>query len=145
MHSIMKYINIISRCATQYRSDMLTDTGINGCQCTYILNICKNPGISQEKLARIICINKSNVTRQLSVLEANGFIERRCNESDKRVMEVYPTDKALKLLPKVTEVMHTWRDIVTQDFSEEEKELFSKMLERAVIRAEEYMEGQCTL
>ena len=51
-------------------------------------------GISQEKLAKMIYINKSNVTRNLAVLEKNGYIERRPAENDKRVMLVFPTQKA---------------------------------------------------
>ena len=45
---------------------------------TYILNVCRNPGISQEALSQLIFVNKSNVARQLAVLEEKGmFVGKR--------------------------------------------------------------------
>jgi MarR family transcriptional regulator, transcriptional regulator for hemolysin len=141
MNSLMKNINITSRCANQYRSDRLTDSGLNGCQYTYILNICRNPGISQDKLAHLIYINKSNVTRQLISLEENGYIERRASNTDKRVAEVYPTQKSLDILPKVLIVLHEWNELVTEDFTEAEKEIFLSLLERITNKAKSYADG----
>ena len=142
MISFMRYISRIARCADQYRNDYLIGDSLAGYQYTYILNICRNPGISQEKLAKLIYINKSNVTRQAALLEQNGYIERRTSECDKRVIKLYPTAKAEEIYPKIVDVLHEWNDLLTDDFTEEEKELMQKLLERMMEKAVSYIESE---
>jgi len=138
MVSLMKYISITSRCAAQYRAERFSESDLNGYQCTYVLYICKNPGISQDQLARIIFINKSNVTRQLASLEENGYILRKTCDSDKRVIEVYPTQKAADILPKVRQVFKDWNDYITEDLTGEEKDVLNSLLERVTEKAMQY-------
>ena len=138
MNSLMKNINITSRCANQYRNEQLMGSGLNGCQCSYILHIYRNPGISQDKLARLIYINKSNVTRQLIPLEESGYIERRTGNTDKRIVEVYPTQKSLDILPRIIFILHEWNKFLTEDFTEEEKEILISLLERISVKAMSY-------
>ena len=142
MISFMRYISRVARCADQYRNDCLIETKLSGYQYTYILNICRNPGISQEKLAKLIYLNKSNVTRQAALLEQNGYIERRTSECDKRVIELYPTEKAEEVYPKIVDVLHEWNDFLTEDFTEEEKEVMQKLLERMMDKAVTYIESE---
>ncbi len=135
MDSMMKYISRISRCATTYRGSRLAEDGLGGNQYVYILRVCRQPGISQEQLARDICVNKSSVTRQLASLEKNGFVMRLPDERDRRVMRVYPTERAEAVLPKVRTVLADWNRRLTEDFSPEESArmllLLGRMLERA--------------
>lgn len=136
MPSISRYIMMISRCSNQFRSERLRDTGLCGQHCAYILRVCREPGTTQDAIAREICVNKSNVTRQLAALEQNGFVERRPCEADSRAMEVYPTEKALAALPEVRAVLREWNECITADFTEEEKAQFLDLLARAADRAE---------
>lgn len=138
MPSISRYINIISRCGNMYRNERLKDTDLGTAHHTYLFTICRNPGISQEKLARMIYINKSNVTRNLAVLEKNGYIERRPSEQDKRVMLVYPTQKAEETLPKLREIMRDWNNLVAADLTEDELEQLRDILSRIAERATGY-------
>lgn len=137
MPSFMRQINVIGRCSAMVRNQKLADTGLTGWHYSYILTLCRNPGQSQEHLARHIYINKSNVTRHLTQLEKNGYVERRQSEEDKRVMLVYPTDKAYEVLPRVREVVRSWNSFLTEDFTLEEMEQFNSMLERITRKATE--------
>ena len=138
MPSISRYINVISRCGNMYRNERLKDTDLGTAHHTYLFTICRNPGISQERLARMIYINKSNVTRNLAVLEKNGYIERRPSEQDKRVMLVYPTQKAEDTLPKLRQIMRNWNDLVAADLTEDELEQLRDILSRIAARATGY-------
>ena len=101
MSQIVRDMTEIARCGVQYRSDKLAPLGLKSCHASYLTEICENPGISQDKLARRICINKSNVARQVAALEEDGFVLRKPSEADKRVMELYPTEKTLELKPQM--------------------------------------------
>jgi DNA-binding MarR family transcriptional regulator len=118
-----------------YRAEKLKDTGLGGGHLSYILTLCRHPGMSQEQIARHIYINKSNVTRHLAQLEQRGFVERRQNEKDRREQLVYPTKKAYDVLPEVTAVIRSWNEYLTEGFSDEEMEQFNAMLDRIARRA----------
>ena len=104
------------------------------------LEICANPGISQDQLAQRICINKSNVARQAAILEEDGFIIRKPSLSDKRVMELYPTEKTLELLPQITAITSGWEQCLTKDMTEEEILTVTRILERMKCKASGWME-----
>ncbi len=142
MPSLMRRINVISRCAGIYREKKFKDIDLGACHVPYILAICKNPGISQDKLARHICINRSNVTRQLVYLEEHGYVKRRQSEDDKRVLMVYPTEKAFEILPFVKETGREWNEYITEGFSEDELDQLSEMLERLAKRSREFADGK---
>jgi len=142
MTQIIRDMLEISRCGVQYRSDNLAQFGLKSIHASYLTEICANPGISQDKLARIICINKSNVARQVAVLEEDGFVRRVPSEADKRVMELYPTDKTLEILPQITRMLRCWENCITQDLSDEEKACLSTLLSKMSSRASRYMEDR---
>lgn len=138
MPSLMRYINVISRCGAVWRGDKLKGTDIGALHTSYIMTVCRHPGISQDKLAKRIYINKSNVTRNLAYLESCGYVERRQKDTDKRVTEVYPTEKAMEILPTVQNMLREWNNYLTEDFSEEEMEMFMSMLSRLARKAADY-------
>ncbi len=140
MPGFMKNINQIARCAEQYRTDRLAQLGLTGCQYSYILHVCREPGISQECLARQICIHKSNVARQLAQLEESGFVRREHKEKDRRVVAVFPTEKAAAAYPVVREVLGEWSRYITGELNEEEKALLFTILEKMKKRAAAYLD-----
>lgn len=142
MSQIIRDMLEISRCGVQYRSDYLAPMGLKSIHASYLTEICANPGISQDKLARLIYINKSNVARQVAALEEAGFVERRVCGKDKRVMRLYPTEKTLDLLPQIQRIMEDWQSMLTQDLSEGEQTLLEAMLEKLKLRASAYMEEE---
>ena len=142
MSQIIRDMTEISRCGVQYRTDYLAPMGLKACHASYLTEICAHPGISQDKLARRICLNKSNVARQVAILEEDGFITRTPSCADKRVMELYPTEKTLELLPRLNELLGCWENCITHDLTEEEKELLSTLLNKMKDRASRYMEDR---
>ncbi len=142
MYQLMKYISRTHRCAGIYRSAQLKDPQLRPGQHIYIYHICKSPGITQEELVRLICVNKSNVTRHLNALEQAGFITREPSQRDRRLHIVYPTQKALDIYPKVRSVMRNWTKLLTEDFSDHEKAQLSQLLERVYYKAVSIVDAQ---
>lgn len=140
MPSFMRYINVVGRCAAIFRADRLKETDLAETQHSYILCVCRDPGISQDALARKLFLNKSNVTRTLSQLEASGYVRREQSAEDKRVTLVYPTEKAEKMLPVIRGFLREWRSYLTQDLSEEELTRLEEILPKLAKRAAAYAE-----
>ena len=135
----MRKINIISRCEGIYRQDKLKESGLGPCHHSYILAICHNPGMTQEQLARHICVNKSGVTRHLAYLEDKGYAERRSAENDKRSIRVYPTQKMLDILPEVKKIVTQWNVYLTEGIDPDELDCFRKVLDQISERAQKYV------
>ena len=139
MTQIIRDITEITRAGAEYKATNLAPYGLKGCHASYLAEICACPGISQDKLAQKICINKSNVARQAAILEEDGFILRKPSQADKRVMELYPTEKTLQLMPEITEVLNKWEDFLLADLSEEEVEHVHFVLQRMRDKASGWM------
>ena len=141
MSQIIRDITEIARCGAQYRTEALAPMGLKACHASYLTEICAHPGISQDKLAARICINKSNVARQAAVLEEEGFITRTPAASDKRILELHPTQKTLDLLPSISPILSQWEACLTDELTEEEKEMVERILERMKEKASIWMEN----
>lgn len=139
MSQIIRDITEIARCTTQYRAEALAPLGLKACHASYLTEICADPGISQDQLANRICINKSNVARQAAILEEDGFITRTPSTTDKRIMQLFPTQKTLDLLPQISQVLSGLETCLTSDLSEQEKNLLESLLRRTLDKASEWM------
>ena len=140
MSQIIRDITEIARCGAQYRADLLAPLGLKGCHASYLTEICAHPGISQDQLAKLICINKSNVARQAAILEEEGFVTRTPSPTDKRIMELHPTQKTLDLLPEISFVLKRWEGCITGDLTADELELLASLLAKMKTRASDYMD-----
>ena len=141
MPDLMHHITEIARCGMQYRTETLAPMGLKACHASYLTEICAHPGISQDQLAARICINKSNVARQSAALEEDGFITRTPSPTDKRIMQLYPTQKTLDLLPSLSPILRSWEACLTDDISDAEKELLERLLGRMKDKASAWMEN----
>ncbi len=135
---INKKISILERCAIDYRNKRFSNIGLTGSNYYYVICVCKNPGISQEDLAKRIYVNKSNVARNLKTLQKDGFIYKEINGTDKRINMIFPTNKALNVLPKIKEVISDWNNIILKELDNDTINNIEKILEVLVGNATEY-------
>lgn len=142
MPQIIRDITEIARCGAQYRTEALAPMGLKACHASYLLEISAHPGISQDKLAARICINKSNVARQTAILEEDGFVIRTPSTQDKRIMQLYPTEKTLGLLPEICAILKQWEACLTADVSAEERIVLERVLERMKSKSSEWMQNR---
>ena len=141
MPSLMRYINIISRCQSLFRASQLRSNEICAYN-NYILPICRNPGLSQEQIARRVYLDKYNVTRHLAKLEQMGYVERRPSDSDKRITLVFPTQKMLDLLPHMRQLIDEWDSYLFEGLSPQELEQFEATLLKITQRAQQYVNSK---
>ncbi len=138
MPVITRELNILARCGNQFRGERLKELNLTAAQAPYILHICARPGLSQEELARHLHVNPSNAARQLSALSDNGFVTRQPGEGDRRLLAIYPTEKALAAHPVVRSINAEWHDYLTHDMTEQEKASLEVLLEKMRLRAAQW-------
>lgn len=132
----------IARCGRQFRDEAMVPLGLRGCHIGYLTRICAEPGISQDALAQNMLLNKSNIARQAAFLEENGFITRTPSPTDKRLLQLYPTEKALALLPEMRDTVSQWDSILFRDITDSELETVTQLLEKMRRNAAQWMEGR---
>ena len=142
MPKFMKMLNNISRSQAIYRNFKIAAEDLQSGHYAFVLAICRDPGRSQEELARELCINKSTVTRNLNCLEEKGYITRIPLPNDKRQFSVHPTPKMLDVLPSVKRVSREWMEQLSDGIPSEELQIFNSVLERMEARAREITEKQ---
>lgn len=135
MESLMMHVGQLQRFSMMHRSIVLEEEGLNGIQHSYILRICQHPGITQDQLAQMLCVHKSNVARQLSLLEGAGYLTRTPKEGDRRALCVFPTQKMLEVLPRVRAVLDEWNAYLLAELPKEQRALLMRVMPDLVERA----------
>ena len=142
MSKFMKMLNNVSRSQAIYRRGKISANDLQSGHYAFILAISREPGRSQEELARELCINKSTVARNLNCLEERGYISRSPLSTDKRQFAVYPTEKALTVLPEIKNASTEWMELLSQGIPKEELDIFHGVLARMQDKAREIIKEQ---
>ena len=77
-------------------------------------------------------LSHPTVSGLLSRLEKKGFIEFRPDESDRRCKRIYVLPKGLELGETMHRTILATEAALVRDFTNEEKEQFSRLLNRAI-------------
>ena len=98
-----------------------------------------HPEIDQSRLAKVVAIDKTNTGRLVDQLEAKGLVERRPNDSDRRVWMLrctplgYKTRKRLRLRALATQ------DKLLSSLKPADRELFIDLMSHVVTANEKYV------
>ena len=142
MSKFMKLLNNISRSQAIYRHSKISAEDLQSCHYAFVLAICREPGRSQEEIAKELCVNKSTVTRHLNYLEEADYIIRTPLPNDKRQFSVFPTEKMLSVLPEIRMASMEWMTLISQGIPQEDLDIFDSVLSRMEEKARELIEKQ---
>lgn len=132
---LAKAMGAVFRYLRRQRSAYMEPLGLRGPHIRYLLDVAAEPGISQDKLAQRIAVDKSNIARHVAMLEEFGYLRREPGKTDKRVLCLYPTEKTLATLPELESAMEQWEQTLLQDLTPQEAEQFAALLARVCQRA----------
>ena len=142
MDQITQMLTTLARLRLQYMTDTLLPYDMKAFHALNLIQICRTPGLSQDVLARRRMNDKSSIARQAAAMDESGLITRVPCTDDKRVMKLYPTQKALELLPAIEEMLVSWESWLTQDLDDTEKTQLMDLLQRMKQRALEKKEAE---
>jgi DNA-binding MarR family transcriptional regulator len=125
---ISKDIAAVSRYLRRQRNRYMAPLGLKSIHARLLLNILDCPGISQDGLAQKTGFDKSNIARQVAVLENAGFLSRSPSLNDKRVLELTPTEKTLALQPELLAAMEQWEENLLATLTDREIQQLTRLL-----------------
>ncbi|MDW7730816.1 MAG: MarR family transcriptional regulator [Methanolobus sp.] len=114
-----------------YIENALESYNLKGPMFAFLLALSDKGGSSQESLARYLNLSKATATRAIVALENEGYIRREKDEGDRRIYRVFISDKGRDLLPLINNTLYEWNRILLSQFSDEEEEIFRKLLDKA--------------
>jgi len=127
-HSIARWISILYRYGQGYIGKNIESYNIGSGQYIFLIALYKKEGISQEQISEYLKVDKATTARAIKRLEKEGYIRRDIDENDKRAYKIYLTQKALNIKSELYDVLNKWENMLSSGLSENEKEVFPKML-----------------
>jgi MarR family transcriptional regulator for hemolysin len=91
--------------------------GITRAQWLVLTRLHRHPGVSQSELADLMEVERASAGRMIDRLEANGWVERRAQNGDRRVKRVYLTPEAERVHRRIWRVAEATVDDALADLS----------------------------
>ena len=123
-------LTILARTLRNAFDRKVGDIGVTRSQWTMIAAIARNPGASQRTIAEILEISEASAGRLIDQLCAEGLLERREREDDRRARAVCVTGAAAPLLEQLGEIASQGEARVFAGFSEADLAQLRDYLER---------------
>ena len=75
----------------------------------------------------------SNTTRLVDKLILKDLVLRETHESNRRKINIFITDKGLKLLDEINPIIDKSEELMTTNLSEEEKNILTNLLNKVAV------------
>ena len=102
----------------------------------FLMALYEQDGITQTELQKIIGIEQPTVVRTLDRMERDGLIERRQSPVDRRVFNIYLTEKGIACKDAVLSSAEKLNESLLLTFNEDEQKMIHAYLERLVANLE---------
>lgn len=130
MKEILREIGMIARALDSISNIEFKEYDLTKGQYLYLVRICENPGIIQEKLSEMIKVDRTTAARAIKKLEMKGFIEKKNDEHNKKIKKLFPTEKGKQVFPFIKRENDHSNSVALAGFSEREVETIFTLLQR---------------
>lgn len=101
---------------------------LNRSQASILFTLHQRSSMSQKELAESLNMTPPSITSAIRKMEQEGYIRRRQDESDQRVMRLALTEKGAACVENVKRVADEMHELIFQGMSPEEIMLFRRLL-----------------
>lgn len=130
MKEVLREIGMIARALDSISNIEFKAFDLTKGQYLYLVRICENPGIIQEKLAERIKVDRTTAARAIMKLEMNGFIEKKDDPDNLKIKKLFPTEKGRTVYPFIKRENDHSNQVALSGFSEAEKDAVFSLLQR---------------
>ncbi len=127
---VLREIGMIARALDSISNIEFKEYDLTKGQYLYLVRICENPGIIQEKVAEMIKVDRTTASRAIKKLEINGFIEKKDDEQNKKIKKLFPTKKGKNVYPFIKRENDYSNSVALEGFSESEIEIIFNLIQR---------------
>jgi MarR family transcriptional regulator, lower aerobic nicotinate degradation pathway regulator len=107
---------------------LLAVHGLTPVQQLVLAVVCRQEGIAAGELGKKIALDPATLSGILDRMTDRGWIEKRIDPNDKRLVRVFVTHHAKELEPKLMEARDKANEEILRNLSLEEKVLLKRLL-----------------
>lgn len=113
-------IAILSRYSRWFMDQNMAAYEFGSGQHGFLFFLYDHNGSSQDEISKALELDKATTARAIQKLEDNGYVTRKTSEKDKRINNVFLTEKAFAIQTEIKHYSTQWTAILTQDMTPEE-------------------------
>ncbi|MFJ7849189.1 MarR family winged helix-turn-helix transcriptional regulator [Peribacillus sp. NPDC097206] len=130
MKEVLREIGMVARALDSISNIEFKEYDLTKGQYLYLVRICENPGIIQERLAEMIKVDRTTAARAIKKLEIQGFIEKREDTHNQKIKKLFPTVKGESVYPFIRREHEYSNMVALAGLSEEEVETLFSLLQK---------------
>ncbi|MDS0524714.1 MarR family transcriptional regulator [Clostridium sp. SHJSY1] len=130
MKEILREIGNIYRCLDSLSNVEFKQFNLAKGQYSYLVRICENPGIIQERVAEMLKVDRATASRAIQKLEQSEFIIKKGNPDNKKVLLLFPTEKGERLYKILHEEEMFSNKVALENLSDEEQKNLATLLKK---------------
>ncbi|EGP9795877.1 winged helix-turn-helix transcriptional regulator, partial [Listeria monocytogenes] len=130
MKDILRDIGVIARALDSISNIEFKELNLAKGQFIYLVRICENQGIIQEKLVDILKIDRTTASRAIKNLEKNGLIIKKQDKNNKKNKLLFPTEKGQQLYPLIIRENEYSNAVALKGFTEAEINMLADALKK---------------
>jgi len=135
---VLRFVGTLSRAINSKADFKYKKFNLQKGQYMFLTRVCENPEINLVNLSNMLKVDQATTTKAVKKLIDIGYINKEQDENDKRGYKLTPTKKALDVYESIIEEERKQLEISFNGFSEEEKQMASRLIERMSENIEEY-------
>ncbi len=115
------FISITYRSNFVRIKNKMKELGLSTGQFFVLMVLSHEQGLTQDALAWHLLIDKGSIARAVNVLEDQGYVKRITDESNRRAVRLYFTEKGEELVPEIHKIDRELEEGTLSLLTEEEK------------------------
>lgn len=120
MRLIGRKLTILARHMRMIFDQRVEQSGLTRAKWTLVATVARDPGLTQRKIADILEVSEVSAGRLIDRLCADGYLERRAKDGDRRAYCVFVTDAAQPMLQQLADIAVLHEEEMFAGVSEEQ-------------------------
>ena len=108
--------------------EMYQEFDMNGSQASILFTLYQRDAMSQKDLAALLNVTPPSITSSIQKMEREGYLTRRTDEADQRVMRLTLAEKGRSCIQNIRTVATQMEELMFRGMREEETQMLRRML-----------------
>jgi len=104
-----------------------------------LINIDENEGISPTKIAPLLGIQQTGLSRMIKSMEKKGLIYRKGDETDKRVIKLFLTEKGIEKRKIARKTVKNFNNYLMNSVDKEKLSVFFEVIKEINVLTNNYI------
>lgn len=131
-NNVLQNFGILYRSYIDFMNEILQGKNLSYSDSIFLMNIGKSEGISQEKIAANLLIDRAAITRSVKRMEDNGLVKTERSVEDKRAKCLYLTQDGKKIYEYIDQENRKRLGKLFEGLESKEIDTFMKVLSTVV-------------